>query len=93
MVTASMINLLNGKVLVLLEDEKIAQNIKDVISFQIFSYLIKYSFNDSFLCKMFIFPFMIKLSKDNEKSFKTFLNYLLKVSKIVNYENFFSKLI
>ena len=93
MVTASMINILNGKVLVLLEDEIIDQHIKDVISFKVFSYLIKYSFKDSFLCKMYILPFMIKLSKDNEKSFKTFINYLLKVSKILNYENFFSELI
>ena len=93
MVTASMINLLQGKILTLLEDEKIDRYIKEVISFKVFSYLIKYSFKDTFLCKMVILPFLIKLSKDNEKSFDTFITYLLNTQKLLGEESFLSEFI
>ena len=93
MVTASMINLLQGKILNLLEDEKIDRYIKEVISFKMFSYLIKFSFKDTFLCKMLILPFLIKLSKDNETSFNTFIIYLLKTQQLLGEELFLSEFI
>ena len=66
--------------------------LKRIINQKIFYFLINVSFNDFFLCKTFLFPFMYILSKKNKKNFFIFLEQIEKNIALnsINGRNFYN---
>ena len=52
--------------------------LKKIINQKIFYFLVNISFNDFFLCKSLLFPFMYSLVKTNKKNFFIFLDQIFK---------------
>ena len=62
--------------------------LKKIVNQKIFYFLINISFNDFFLCKSLLFPFMYSLVKKNKKNFFIFLEQINK-NLTINFGNSF----
>ena len=76
-VTSSLLYCLNhSKLLDFLDNDLIDSYVKKLVNQKIFYFLTSISFNDLFLCKCLLFPFMYSLMKKNKIQFKIFLEQL-----------------
>ena len=98
-VTSSLLQSLNQcNLLDILDDDFLNIYIKRLINQKIFYFLVNVSFNDYFLCKCLLFPFMYSLLKKNKGHYQIFLEQLmlnLQMNEIENnafFSDFFEKL-
>ena len=98
-VTSSLLQCLNQcNLLDILDDDFLNIYIKRLINQKIFYFLVNISFNDFFLCKCLLFPFMYSLLKKNKGHYQIFLEQLMinlemnQIEKITFFSDFFEKL-
>ena len=101
-ITSSLLHCLNhSKLLEFLDRETNDENeiyLKKIINLKIFYFLANVSFNDFFLCKSLLFPFMYTLIKNDKKNLFIFLEQIEKniATNLGNgrnfYHSFFEKL-
>ena len=90
-VTSSLLQCLNhSKLLDFLDNDLIDSYVKRLVNQKIFYFLTNISFNDFFLCKCLLFPFMYSLMKKNKIQFKIFLEQLTYNINFNDNKNFFN---
>ena len=96
-VTSSLLQCLNHSNLLNFLDNSFNDSyLRQVVNQKIFYFLTTISFNDLFLCKCLLFPFMYSLMKKNKIQYQIFLEQLTKNNylndNIVFFNGFFEKL-
>ena len=98
-VTSSLLQILTQcNLFEVLDDENCNLYFKNMINIKIFYFLVEVSFQDFFLCKCLLFPYMFSLLKRNKAHYQTFLEQILKtvnlcgVKDYIYFEDIFDKL-
>ena len=82
--------LIHSNLLDFLDNDFIDSYLRNLVNQKIFYFLITISFNDLFLCKCLLFPFMYSLMKKNKIQYQIFLEQLLKNINLNDNTTFFN---
>ena len=75
-ITQQILNILDSDIFNILINDNVSNYNKINVSYLIFDFLINVAFNDIFIIKIILLPYLIKLSQDQIK-FKLFFDYLI----------------
>ena len=90
-VTSLLIQCLNhSKLFEFLDDDYIDSYLRILVNQKIFYFLTNVSFNDLFLCKCLLFPYMYSLMKNNKIHFQIFFEQLIKNINMNDNKDFFN---